>query len=54
MAFISIPEAQINQVDYLIDGKLRWIGTGNPPNTGIPLVIILPAAIPVGTWSPRR
>ena len=30
IAFMSIPEAQINQVDYLIDGKLCWVGTGNP------------------------
>ena len=30
MAFMSIPEAQINQVDYLVDGKLCWIGEGSP------------------------
>ena len=30
LAFMSIPQAQISQVDYLIDGKLCWVGTGNP------------------------
>jgi hypothetical protein len=29
VAFMSIPETQISQVDYLIDAKLRWVGHGS-------------------------
>jgi hypothetical protein len=30
MAFPTIPTAQVKAVDYLIDGKLRWIGDASP------------------------
>jgi hypothetical protein len=30
MAFPTIPMSQIKAVDYLVDGKLRWIGHGSP------------------------
>ena len=30
MAFPTIPTPQVKAVDYLIDGKLRWIGDASP------------------------
>ena len=30
MAFPTVPRAQIKEVDYLIDGKLCWVGHASP------------------------